>query len=412
MKNPVARCEFERDQNGLVLDDQVRIEDLDLTGAPAWNSAAHHGHPPVLKCKIGPPGQLVQLHLVGIFGVGADHAVRRGQAPQATIALRNDSGEFRTIELITGRHYLDPSIPHAEPHTSGTGSRWTPVGTAQLHGQRVVVSHLVVDCPEIKRVGTITYTVHETGGTHVIFDVFAEMRPGCPFHSHGENVGLAELAAVVRSGDRVRFARALDQVSMSICNTMVSLDEAKSLALTFLGVVCAGLLELGASREMHGFLLNAARRFDQLDKHEAISEQAREYAESITSHLMCPIENPTHTAIDKALEFLDRNFAKKLTDAEMADAVGLSTSHFRHLFRQATSLPFQKYLMGLRLEKARQFIIETEMPLVEISALVGFASAPHFSRAFAERFGCSPSRYKDQIRLGTHPTAPVTLESA
>lgn len=412
MKNQIARCEFERSGPDTAPLDLGCIGDLEFSNLGYWCSAGHHGRTAPLNLALAPNSLVCRLHIIGVFGLGATPATARRSMPHATIAIQDSTGDCRTIELCAGLHFLDPIPTHVNPHTSGDGSVWTPISRVTINGEDYCLAHLEVDRPEMTSATKITYSVTADGGVHYIFDVFAESRAGCPFHSHGDNVSLSELAAVVRSGDRVRFGKALSQVADSICSTRTTLDEAKSLALTFLGVVCAGLLELGATREMHGFLLTAARTFDQMPDHQAVADQTQIFAESITAHLMHPADNPTHTAIDRALAHLDRNYAKKLSDAELAAAVGLSTSHFRHLFREATGQPYQKYLLGLRLEKAKQFISESDTPLVEVAAMVGFASAPHFSRAFAERFGCAPSRYKDLIRLEAHQSQPVTRESA
>ena len=67
--------------------------------------------------------------------------------------------------------------------------------------------------------------------------------------------------------------------------------------------------------------------------------------------------------MDRALTLVDRNFAKDLTDAAVAQQLGLSTSHFRFLFKQATGQPFHKYLVSLRLEKARRMLVEQGLPV-------------------------------------------------
>ena len=91
------------------------------------------------------------------------------------------------------------------------------------------------------------------------------------------------------------------------------------------------------------------------------------------------------------MELIDRHFAKDITDATMADKLGLSTSHFRALFRQATGQPFHRYLISVRLEKAKQLLVEQEMAVSDIATAVGFATLSHFSRAFTQRFDVSPS---------------------
>lgn len=94
------------------------------------------------------------------------------------------------------------------------------------------------------------------------------------------------------------------------------------------------------------------------------------------------------------MAIVERHYAKDLTDAMVAAQLGLSTSHFRFLFRQATGHPFHKYVVALRLEKAKQMLIEQEIPVSQIATAVGFTGLSHFSRAFTQRFSASPSHIR------------------
>lgn len=172
------------------------------------------------------------------------------------------------------------------------------------------------------------------------------------------------------------------------------MDEAKGLGLTFLSVVVSALLEHGAPREMHRFLLEAARKLDQLATREEVMEVVIQMAERCTANLMRSDTSATGLAIDRSLRLIEREYAKNLSDEQVASTVGLSTSHFRYLFRQITGQPFHKYLLALRLEKARQLLVESDASITEIAVRCGFASPAHFSRAFSARFQATPSDLK------------------
>src|SRR5699024_968444 len=148
----------------------------------------------------------------------------------------------------------------------------------------------------------------------------------------------------------------------------------------------AGMLESGGSRELHRIQLEAARRLDQLQDHRAIALEIIEQCEKIAEPLFSSPETPSAHLVDRALAIVDRNFARNLSDEVVAEQLGLSTSHFRFLFKQATGSPFHKYLIAVRLEKARQLLLEQGMPVSQVAAAVGFTGLSHFSRAFTQRF--------------------------
>lgn len=398
MRSRIVPCTFERPSQGVTFG-TVAMQDLDLSRAPGWRSypgpatGRHRGRPPSRLALQFPEvgGQLVRLHLVGIFALSALDEPRTTVG--ASVRLTAAKGAVSTIDLQSGVHYFDAVNTKKVDQTNGDGASLQTVGSVMMDGRRARVDHLILDLPHTREPSGLEFVDLGTGANFVIFDALAEFQtvPGCPFHSQGADVSLDEVGAVVRMGDRVRFQKALSQLEFAIRMTPMTLDEAKSTALTFLGVVCAAQLELGAPREMHGFLLNAARALDAKKSALDVANEANKLAETCTQSLMSDQTNPTQTAIDRALEFIDRNFAKKLTDQGIAAGVGLSTSHFRHLFKESTGQPFHKYLINLRLEKAKQFIVDMNMNVSEVSSAVGFASSAHFSRAFAQRFGCPPS---------------------
>ena len=56
-----------------------------------------------------------------------------------------------------------------------------------------------------------------------------------------------------------------------------------------------------------------------------------------------------------------------------------------------------RYYRDLRLEKARNLLRNSPLPLTEIALVTGFANSSHFSRLFARRFGAPPSRFRETV---------------
>ncbi|WP_446737612.1 GlxA family transcriptional regulator [Rhizobium sp. CFBP 8762] len=82
--------------------------------------------------------------------------------------------------------------------------------------------------------------------------------------------------------------------------------------------------------------------------------------------------------------------------AELASSVGLSRRQLERLFMSETNASPAAIYRRVRLERARQLILTTKAPLIEIALEVGFENASHFSRAFSKTFGQSPTRLRSQ----------------
>ncbi|HLK14243.1 MAG TPA: AraC family transcriptional regulator [Fimbriimonadaceae bacterium] len=338
------------------------------------------------------PGSLRRLSLFGVFALFAGPDNEAPGTFGATLRGYDTGSETVRYDLINGTSYADGRDLEPRHWLRGDGTSLDTVGHTEVDGESARVDLLTLDIPANATVRAVRFTDMGSPASFAIFDVFAEfeLAAGCPFRASSGGVSLGELASVVRVGNRVRFDKALNQLDASI-EKADDLDEARGQALTFLAVVTASTLELGGPRSMVRVGLEAARELDRIHDREEIRQAIHRILAEVAEPLFARSENPSMHLIDRALAMLERNYAKDLSDAAMADYVGMSTSHFRHLFREATGQPFHRYLVNLRLEKARALLQDGDLPVSQVATLVGFAGLSHFSRAFSTRFRVSPT---------------------
>ena len=104
-------------------------------------------------------------------------------------------------------------------------------------------------------------------------------------------------------------------------------------------------------------------------------------------------------SLRQALAYINENFHRSnLKIAEIATVVGISPYYFSRLFRQSTRLSPHEYLTQRRLEVAKQLLRKTDLPIVEISAEVGFNSQSHFITLFRKQVGTTPLKYRKEFR--------------
>lgn len=92
------------------------------------------------------------------------------------------------------------------------------------------------------------------------------------------------------------------------------------------------------------------------------------------------------------------NLSKAISLEDMARQVGLSTSHFRKLFRERYGVSAGKFLQELRFNEAGRLLQESLLSLKEVSYQVGYADATSFSRAFAKQFQIAPAQWRKKQR--------------
>lgn len=99
-----------------------------------------------------------------------------------------------------------------------------------------------------------------------------------------------------------------------------------------------------------------------------------------------------HSGLMQAIEIMRAHIEEPMPPAAVARAAGMSTRQMERLFARYLGTSPNRYYMGLRLERARNLLAQTELPLMEVSLLCGFKAASHFSKTYRKAFGVSPSR--------------------
>lgn len=105
-------------------------------------------------------------------------------------------------------------------------------------------------------------------------------------------------------------------------------------------------------------------------------------------------------AIHRLSIVIDRvrtDLAHNWTVAEMAAVIGISSGQLRRLFAHHFGASPRQRLCNLRLEAAARLLADPGMRVKEIRERVGIADASHFCRDFRDRFGASPTEYRESL---------------
>jgi YesN/AraC family two-component response regulator len=117
----------------------------------------------------------------------------------------------------------------------------------------------------------------------------------------------------------------------------------------------------------------------------------------ITNQIVVQQENAELPVVTKAKEFIALNQAEELSLTKVAKAVNTSSFYFCKLFKKATGLNFTDYVSRVRIEKAKNLLLNPNLRISEIAFEVGFQSLTHFNRVFKKIIGQSPTQYRGQV---------------
>lgn len=203
--------------------------------------------------------------------------------------------------------------------------------------------------------------------------------------SHWQLHGAADLAAIYFEGPALERIR----------RHMAARQEAAALDDMLCGALLRQLLALlmdkdgGASRvrQQHcRALLNALLQqlCHQLDQH---------YRKAVIHS-----QSSKFLHVQTAVDYIHSHLAERLTAPEVAAQTGLQQSYFRQIFQQTTGLTLHRYIMQLRLERARDLLGNSELPLAAIAEEVGFSNQSHMTSSFRRHYDITPALLRRQRR--------------
>ena len=103
-------------------------------------------------------------------------------------------------------------------------------------------------------------------------------------------------------------------------------------------------------------------------------------------------------AMERAVDYMKRKYALKLTLEEVAEYAGYSPTYFSRIFREDTGMTFKEYLNELRIEKSKTLLLTSGMTVTEISSMLGFNDQSYFCKIFKQSTGVTPDKFRKRSR--------------
>jgi transcriptional regulator GlxA family with amidase domain len=99
-----------------------------------------------------------------------------------------------------------------------------------------------------------------------------------------------------------------------------------------------------------------------------------------------------HPKLAQVIQMMESAIEEPISPSELAEDVGLSTRQLERLFRRYLNRSPKRYYMELRLRKARNLLMQTDMSVINVALACGFTSPSHFSKCYRAQYNTTPYR--------------------
>ncbi len=101
-------------------------------------------------------------------------------------------------------------------------------------------------------------------------------------------------------------------------------------------------------------------------------------------------------AIKTAKKYIEENYSRDISLDDVSRVVNISPYYFSKIFKDESGSNFIEYLTSVRIEKAKDLLLNSDKSMKEICLMCGYADPNYFSRSFKKNVGLTPTEYKDR----------------
>ena len=204
-------------------------------------------------------------------------------------------------------------------------------------------------------------------------------------------LGLCDTAVPVRTGDRL--------IGFLQTGQVFSRKPTEAQFNRMLKLVAEWGLEVDRSTLREAYF---STRVLNSRQHESVVKLLAIFAQHlsmVSNQVVVQQENTEPPVIAGAKQFINEHQTEDLSLGQVAKAVNTSTFYFCKMFKKITGINFTEYLSRVRIEKAKNLLLNPNLSISEIAYEVGFQSLTHFNRVFKKIIGQSPTEFRGQLML-------------
>lgn len=196
-----------------------------------------------------------------------------------------------------------------------------------------------------------------------------------------------------KANDEEGTYRNVDRFYLSLINngalSKIHIQEATN---RLLGIICKKCIPNSAIKSKHYNKIIVYERILKCNTIDKIKYEVDGFLKEIKRQISFHTENEL---IKSVILYINQNYSDvELSLAKVADEIFITPVYLSKLFKQETGVNFLDFVHKIRIEKAKNYLLDSNIKVYEVSSLVGYSNEKHFSKKFKKYVGKSPSEYR------------------
>lgn len=235
------------------------------------------------------------------------------------------------------------------------------------------------------------------GQNQVIY--IKDMEPNNQISLEFGDVEETTVRRLLKTGSTEEYSAYLNKLFEGVIATGRNNDDMQVFIMELLTTHLRVAKETGAVLEPGDEVADIHQVLLQLENMHLVKTTIEAYGLNIIQSVSTSRKDTTKSLVADAKDYVRNNFMDfELTVEGVSAKLHYSPNYFSSVFKKETGTAFMKYLLDIRLEKAKDLLASTDLKNFEIAVEVGFSSANYFSYCFKKELGISPSQYKKTVR--------------
>lgn len=205
-----------------------------------------------------------------------------------------------------------------------------------------------------------------------------------------------EMQQLIKEAETAINLKQPDRLSSVMQNILSRYSDMPNLSHIYIRHICTTLLTM---------LLNALPSVSDMERQNAAKEiysflhfsdivNLINYYTSMVVNRFRQEQNSSNYIIYQVEQYIQTHYQEDLTLTDLADIAYLNPNYLSNMFSSVTGCTLNKYIKNIRMQKAQELLLNTNMKITDISESVGFHNTSYFCKSFQKMFGTTPERFR------------------